>query len=106
VLEGLARPDQLDPVTLGERWKAVSPQTWHKVVYKWLDDLLAVKLQGEVRFNRDFSDVLGRLGKRADLAGLLALAKMQAAEGRTLAHPLNRSLQLQAWLIQYRHVFD
>jgi len=106
VLEGLARPDQLDPVTLGERWKAVSPQTWHKVVYKWLGDLLAVKLQGEVRFNRDFSDELGRLGKQADLAGLLALAKMQAAEGRTLAHPLNRSLQLQAWLIQYRHVFD
>ncbi|MBU2640592.1 MAG: DNA polymerase III subunit delta' [Gammaproteobacteria bacterium] len=106
VLEGLARPDQLDPVTLGERWKAVSPQIWHKVVYKWLSDLLAVKLQGEVRFNRDFSDVLGRLGKRADLTGLLALAKLQAAEGRTLAHPLNRSLQLQAWLIQYRHVFD
>ena len=106
VLEGLARPDQLDPVTLGDRWKAVSPQTWHKVVYKWLGDLLAVKLQGQVRFNRDFSDELGQLGKRADLASLLALAKMQAAEGRTLAHPLNRSLQLQAWLIQYRHVFD
>ncbi|MDP2030043.1 MAG: DNA polymerase III subunit delta' [Thiobacillus sp.] len=106
VLEGLARPDQLDPVTLGERWKAVSPQTWHNVVYKWLGDLLAVKLQGKVRFNRDFSDVLGQLGKQADLAGLLALAKMQAAEGRTLTHPLNRSLQLQAWLIQYRHVFD
>jgi DNA polymerase-3 subunit delta' len=106
VLEGLARPDQLDPVTLGERWKAVSPQTWHNVVYKWLGDLLAVKLQGEVRFNRDFSDVLGQLGKQADLAGLLALARMQAVEGRTLTHPLNRSLQLQAWLIQYRHVFD
>ncbi len=106
VLEGLARPDQLDPVTLGERWKAISPQTWHNVVYKWLSDLLAVKLQGNVRFNRDFSDVLGQLGKQADLAGLLALAKIQAAEGRTLAHPLNRSLQLQAWLIQYRHVFD
>lgn len=106
VLEGLARPDRLDPVTLGDHWKAVSPQTWHTVVYKWLGDLLAVKLQGKVRFNRDFADVLGQLGKQADLAGLLALAKMQAAEGRTLTHPLNRSLQLQAWLIQYRHVFD
>ncbi|OYW39655.1 MAG: DNA polymerase III subunit delta' [Hydrogenophilales bacterium 12-61-10] len=106
ILEGLMRPDQMDPVSQGERWKAVSPQTWHKVVYKWLGDLLAVKLQGGVRFNRDFSDELEQLGKRADLAGLLALAKMQAAEGRTLAHPLNRSLQLQAWLIQYRHMFD
>ena len=106
VLEGLARPDLLDPVSLGERWKTLSPQTWHAVVYKWLGDLLAVKLQGKVRFNRDFSGVLEQLGKRADLSGLLALARTQAAEGRTLAHPLNRSLQLQAWLIQYRHVFD
>lgn len=106
VLEGLARPDQLDPVTLGDRWKAVSPQTWHNVAYKWLGDLLAVKLQGRVQFNRDFTEVLARLGEKADLAKLLALAKTQANEGRTLAHPLNRSLQLQAWLIQYRHVFD
>lgn len=106
VLEGLARPDQLDPVTLGERLKAVSPQTWHNVAYKWLGDLLAVKLQGGVQFNRDFSEVLVRLGKKADLAKLLALARTQASEGRTLAHPLNRSLQLEAWLIQYRHLFD
>jgi len=106
VLEGLARPDQLDPVTLGERWKAVSPQTWHNVAYKWLGDLLAVKLQGNVQFNRDFAEVLSRLGNKADLAKLLTLAKLQANEGRTLAHPLNRTLQLEAWLIQYRHVFD
>jgi DNA polymerase-3 subunit delta' len=76
------------------------------VAYKWLGDLLAVKLQGNVRFNRDFSEVLARLGKEADLAKLLALARTQANEGRTLSHPLNRSLQLEAWLIQYRHMFD
>jgi DNA polymerase-3 subunit delta' len=106
VLEGLARPDQLDPVALGERWKAVRPQTWHNVAYKWLGDLLAVSLQGSVQFNRDFAEPLARLGKKVDLAKLLALARMQANEGRTLAHPLNRSLQLEAWLIQYRHMFD
>ncbi len=106
VLEGLARPDQLDPVTLGERWKTVGARTWHNVAYKWLSDLLAVRLQGNVRFNRDFSEVLAQLGKEADLAKLLALARIQASEGRTLSHPLNRSLQLEAWLIRYRHLFD
>ncbi|MHB1144743.1 MAG: DNA polymerase III subunit delta' [Thiobacillus sp.] len=106
VLEGLARPEQLDPVTLGERWKTLSPQTWHNVAYKWLGDLLVVSLRGSVQFNRDFAEVLARLGKTADLAKLLALARMQANEGRTLAHPLNRALQLEAWLIEYRHVFD
>lgn len=106
VLEGLARPAQLDPVGLGERWKAVSPTVWHNVVYKWLGDLLAVKLQGTARFNRDFAEALAQLGRQADLAKLLALARTQTNEGRTLTHPLNRALQLQAWLIQYRHLFD
>ncbi|MBW8362983.1 MAG: DNA polymerase III subunit delta' [Rhizobium sp.] len=106
VLEGLADPGRLDPVTLGERWKTVDPRTWHNVAYKWLGDLLSVRLQGSVQFNRDFAEVLAQLGKKADLARLLALARTQANEGRTLAHPLNRTLQLEAWLIQYRHVFD
>lgn len=106
VLEGLAEPDRLDPVTLGDRWKAISPQVWHNVVYKWLGDLLAVRLQGRVQFNRDFAEALDPLGKRADLTKLLALARAQANEGRILAHPLNRALQMEAWLVQYRHVFD
>jgi DNA polymerase-3 subunit delta' len=106
ILQGLAHPDQLDPVTLGERWKTLAPQTWHRVAYRWLGDLLAVRLRGGVHFNHDFSGALDALGARADLGKLLALASLQANEGRTLTHPLNRSLQLQAWLIRYRHVFD
>jgi DNA polymerase-3 subunit delta' len=106
VLKSLASPETLDPVASGERWKAVSAHAWHNLAYKWLADLLAVRLQGQVRFNRDFAAALGKLGAKADLAKLLALARVQASEGRTLAHPLNRVLQLQAWLIQYRHLFD
>lgn len=106
VLEGLSRPEQLDPVTLSERCKTVNPRTWHAVVYKWLGDLLAVRLNGDVQFNRDFAGILAGLGRRADLAKLLALAREQAGEGRTLEHPLNRALQLEAWLVRYRHLFD
>jgi DNA polymerase III subunit delta' len=106
VLDGLARPGQLDPVALAESWKTVRLQTWHTIAYKWLGDLLAVKLQGGVQFNRDFGEVLTRLGKQADLAKLLALVKSHTDAGRTLMHPLNRALQQEAWLIQYRHLFD
>ena len=106
ILEGLARPGQLDPVMLTERWKAVNPQTWHAVAYKWLEDLLAVKLKSQVQFNRDFDEVLMTLGLQIDLPKLLDLVKAHAAIGRTLMHPLNRVLQQQAWLIQYRNLFD
>lgn len=106
VLDGLARPEQLDPVASGERWKALAPRLWHAVIYKWLADLLAVRLRGAVRFNPDFADALTRLGGRTDLSALLALSKQQAEAGRTLDHPLNRALQLQSWLIRYRHLFE
>ncbi len=106
ILESLADPGQLDPVTQGERWKTIGVQTWHAVAYKWLEDLLAVKLNGNVQFNRDFAEVLMRLGKQVDLSGLLALARQHADAGRSLTHPLNRTLQQQAWLVQYRHLFD
>jgi DNA polymerase-3 subunit delta' len=106
MLEGLAHPGQLDPVALAESWKTVKLQTWHTVAYKWLGDLLAVKLRGRVQFNRDFDEALTPLGKQVDLAKLLALVKFHADSGRTLAHPLNRALQQEAWLIQYRHLFD
>jgi DNA polymerase-3 subunit delta' len=106
VLEDLARAGQIDPVSLAERWKTTKIQTWHTVAYKWLSDLLAVKLKGSVQYNRDFADVLKQLGTRADLARLLALVKNHADAGRTLTHPLNRTLQQQAWLIEYRHLFD
>ena len=106
MLAGLAQPKLLDPVSLADRWKAIKPQTWHTVAYKWLGDLLAVRLQGRVQFNPDFAEVLAQLGRQVDLAKLLALAKMHAEAGRTLTHPLNRALQQEAWLIQYRHLFD
>ncbi len=106
VLESLALPERLDPITEGERWKTLSPQAWHGFTYRWLCDMLAAKLQGRVRFNPDFETALVQLGKQVNLTSLLALARTQAEEGRTLTHPLNRSLQLQAWLSRYRRLFD
>lgn len=106
LLDQLARPDELDPVGLGERWKTLAPRLWHGVAYKWLTDLLAVRLNGQARFNPDFVPALKALGSRADLAKLLAFARRQAEEGRVLEHPLNRALQTQAWLVQYRRLFD
>lgn len=106
ILDGLSQPGQLDPVVLADRWKAVAVTTWHAVAYKWLSDLLAARLHSRVQFNRDFDAVLVDLGQQASLSRLLELARTHAAAGRTLAHPLNRVLQQQAWLVQYRNLFD
>ncbi|MBT9568696.1 MAG: DNA polymerase III subunit delta' [Thiobacillus sp.] len=106
ILDGLSHPRRLDPVALADRWKTVAVTTWHTVAYKWLGDLLAAKLHSRVQFNPGFDAVLVDLGKQASLGKLLELVRTHAAAGRTLAHPLNRVLQQQAWLVQYRNLFD
>ncbi len=106
VLEGLSQPRSLDPVPLADRWKALSPRAWHRVTYKWLCDVLAARLACEVRFNPDFAAALRKLARQASLSPLLELARTHAEAGRYVQHPLNRQLQLEAWLIDYQHIFE
>ena len=106
VLHSLSRPRSLDPVAQADAWKTLHPRAWHVFAYKWLCDVLAARMLCTTRFNPDFSDALLKLGKHADLARLLNLAKVHAEQGRYVMHPLNRQLQLEAWLIQYRHIFE
>jgi DNA polymerase-3 subunit delta' len=102
VLQGLAHPDQIDPVTLGERWKAVSPQTWHN----WRTSgwgSAGGQVAGQCAVQPRFCEVLARLGdgRSGEAAGA-----RQNANRRDSGPPARRALQLEAWLIQYRHVFD
>lgn len=106
ILEGLAELRELDPVALAEQWKVLNPRTWQRVAYKWLCDVLAARLACKVRFNPDFAEALHTLGKRANLSRLLGLAQTHAQAARYVMHPLNRQLQLETWLIEYRHIFE
>ena len=97
--------EQLAPVAQADGWKDIPPAVWHAIVYKWLADLLGASQGVAARFNPDFSDALVKLGPRVAVSGLLRLSRAQALAGRHLDHPLNRALQLEAWLVQYRNLF-
>ncbi|MEQ1591951.1 MAG: DNA polymerase III subunit delta' [Thiobacillaceae bacterium] len=101
----LSKPSSLDPVMRADTWKNLNPRVWHILTYKWLCDVLATRLKCAARFNPDYSEALLKLGKHVDLARLLALSKAHVEQGRYVMHPLNRQLQLETWLIQYRQLF-
>jgi len=105
ILQMLSRPRSLDPVARAEAWKSLNPRIWHTIAYKWLCDMMATQQHSTARFNPDFSEALVKLGEHADLFRLLELAKMHSEQGRVVIHPLNRQLQLEEWLIRYKHVF-
>ncbi len=106
VLDGLAAPQNMDAAAAGESWGRLPPALWYGLSYKWLTDLLASTLKAPVRFNPDYGDALGTLGAQADLRGLLNLSRRQAEDGRWAEHPLNRPLQIESWLLDYRALFE
>lgn len=105
VLAALAVPTRLSPVAQADAWKDLPASVWHAIAYTWLADLIAASQGARARFNPDFADALALLGPRVMPGAALKLARVQADVGRHLAHPLNRALQLEAWLVQYQNVF-
>ncbi len=106
ILKALSQGNSLDAVSLAENWyRRLPARLWHRISYRWLLDLLASSLGGDVRFNPDFSKELARLGKQVKRAGLLDLAQEDMKAGRWVEHPLNRQQVLEAWLTSYRQVF-
>jgi DNA polymerase-3 subunit delta' len=106
VLSALAAPHDLDVAAAGESWGRIPSGLWYGLSYKWLADLLASTLRAPVRFNPDYRKELGKLAARADLRGLLNLNRKHAEDGRWVEHPLNRPLQIESWLLDYRALFE
>jgi DNA polymerase-3 subunit delta' len=107
LLQALSLPQGLDPLTQAAAWKSVPAPIWHNLAYRWLADVLAAALavRSSARFNPDFGPALDAIGRQADVARLLALCKTHAGQGRHVLHPLNRQLQMETWLAEYRRIF-
>jgi DNA polymerase-3 subunit delta' len=105
ILAALSAPKELDAQRWGEDWGRLSGGLWYDVSYKWLTDLLAVATGQQVRFNQDHVSALNRLADMLDLRRLLNLGRRHAEDGRWVEHPLNRPLQIESWLLEYRAIF-
>ncbi len=107
LLDALAQPQRLDPAACALACKGVPAPVWHTLTYTWLGDVLAaaLKLERAARFNPDFGAALQAIGRRVDVARLLVLCKTHAEQGRHVLHPLNRQLQMETWLAEYRRIF-
>jgi DNA polymerase-3 subunit delta' len=106
VLDALAAPQNLDFAAAGEDWGRFPALLWYGLSYKWLADLLARAVKAPVRFNPDYGAELDKLAGKAQLRGLLKLSRKHAEDGRWSEHPLNRPLQIESWLLDYRALFD
>lgn len=102
-LDQLSKPAQLNACAVAETYKPQLAETWGWLL-RWLHDALSQRLAGSSRYFPARAEAAARLGRQADLAGLLAFERELAAAGRWLRHPLNATLLLESWLIRYVEV--
>ncbi|OYY93496.1 MAG: DNA polymerase III subunit delta' [Hydrogenophilales bacterium 28-61-23] len=104
-LDALSKPGQFDVCAIAEAYKPQLTEAWGWLV-RWVHDALSLRLAGSSRYFPAHADIVARLGRQADLAGLLAFERELAVAGRWLRHPLNPTLLLESWLIRYVEVVN
>lgn len=78
----------------------------HGWLRRWLHDLISQILTGQCHFFSAHQADLQRLTARADLARLLALQARLDSDARILTHPLNATLLMEDWFIDYADCFS
>ncbi len=99
-LDFLASPDQLDACAVAQSYHTPIAEAWGWLS-RWLVDLLSLRTTGMARYFPVRAEAAGRLGRVADLAGLLDFQRELAQAARWLRHPLSAQLLLESWLIRY-----
>ena len=104
-LDALSKPGQFDVCAVAETYKPLLAEVWGWLM-RWVHDALSQRLAGSSRYFPARADVVARLGRQANLAGLLDLERELASAGRWLRHPLNPTMLLESWLIRYVEVIN
>ena len=78
----------------------------HGWLRRWLHDLISQSLTGQCHFFSIQRADLERLAAQADLARLLALQTRLDSDARILTHPLNASLLMEGWFVDYADCFS
>lgn len=99
-LDHLAAFPRLDVCAVAQSFQAVHAEAWGWLL-RWVLDALSQRLSGAPRYFIARAEQTARVGRSADLAGLLDLHRELLLAGRWLRHPLQSQLLLESWLIRY-----
>jgi DNA polymerase-3 subunit delta' len=72
---------------------------------KWIYDIVAVKLTGQIRYHLPQIKALQALAEKVNLKGLFDLQKKMLEMRKLANHPLNHELQMENLLVEYTKLF-
>lgn len=105
IWQQLIQGGKLDVFSLSTLMVAQGMDATVNLIQKWVYDILAFRLAGEVRYHPQYLKALQGLSERVDLAKLLSFQRELIAEQKSSAHPLNHELQIEHLLMRYVGMF-
>jgi DNA polymerase-3 subunit delta' len=99
-LDLLSHPGQIDACAIAQRYQDPLAETWGWLA-RWMVDIVSQRLSGASRYFLARAEIAERVGRQADLAGLLEFHGELGEAARWLRHTLNSQLLLESWLIRY-----
>lgn len=102
----LSRGARLDTFAAATSLLAQGMEAAINSLQKWIYDLIACQLTGEVRYHKRHASALQAMSKSVDLGLLLDFQRKLDEARKSATHPLNHELQLEGLLLQYTQVFS
>lgn len=106
IIKLLLHGAKLDPFVTASLCAAQGMEAATCALQKWIYDLLACRLTGEVRYHAQYTSTLQALTKSVNLGLLLDFQRKLDEARKSATHPLNNELQLEGLLLQYAHIFS
>lgn len=102
----LSQGEQIDAFAAAPLFLSQGMEFALTAMQKWIYDLLACRMTGEIRYHRQHASALQALGKRVDLKRLLDFQVLLDKYRKSANHPLSNEVQLENLLVQYAQTFS
>ena len=103
--KSLARGARMDAFSSAPQFVSHGMEIAVTVLQKWVYDLLAARMTGQIRYHASLQGALQGLAKSVDLGLLLDYQRKLDEARKSATHPLNNEMQLESLLIQYTQLF-
>ncbi len=101
----LALGSKLQPHLAAPTLIASSVELGIIALQKWIYDIAAMRLSGQVRYHAMHATALQVLADKVKLSSLFQLQKKAEALRKLALHPLNHELQMESLLLEYTRIF-
>lgn len=106
MLSAFKQSAKFDALALAEQLQRAAPVHVIQFLQQWCYDLVSSKLAGEVRYNTEYIELIGKISGSIPQQALLRYLKELQIAKREAFHPLNPKLLFESLLLAYQQLLQ